>query len=84
MNYGTMDGMAPMGGWGGMAFGGLMMLFCVALLVGLIVLIARWLGGTSRSCIGPDALDTLKQRFAQGEIDIAECQERSRRLQTVE
>jgi putative membrane protein len=69
-----------MGGWGGMAFGGFMMLFWFAVFVGLIVLLVRWLGGTSKSGSGPDALDTLKQRFARGEIDAPEFEERSRQL----
>lgn len=83
MNYEMMGSTANMYGWGGMAFGGLMMLFWVALLVGLIVLFARWLGGTSRSRIDPDALDTLKQRFARGEIDITEFEERSQQLRVI-
>ncbi len=84
MNYGMMDGMGFMGGWGGMAFGGLMMLFWFVLLVGLIVLIVRWLGGTPRWKAGLDALETLKQRFARGEIEAAEFDERSRQLQAAE
>jgi len=80
VNYGMMDGMGHMGGWGGMAFGGLMMLLWFALLIGLIVLIVRWLGGTSKRNTSRDALDTLKQRFARGEIDTAEFEERSEQL----
>ena len=76
MNYGMMDSW----GWGGMAFGGLMMLFWFALLVGLIVLIVRWLGGSPGRNASRDALDTLKQRFASGEIDAPEFEQRSRQL----
>jgi len=79
-----MDGWGYMGGWGGMFFGGLMMLFWFALLIGLIVLIVRWLGGTPRRNSSQDALETLKQRFARGEIDTAEFEERSRQLRASE
>jgi putative membrane protein len=84
MTYEFMEGWGNMGAWGGMAFGGLMMLFWFALLVGLIVLIVKWLGGTSRRSTGRDALDTLKHRFARGEIDTAEFEERSRELRAAE
>lgn len=80
MTYDMMTGM----GWGGMAFGGLMMLLWIALLVGLIVgvivLIARLLRGTSGRTAKRDALDTLRQRFARGEIDTTEFEERSQYL----
>ena len=79
MNYGMMYGTGFMDGWGGMAFGGLMMVFWFVLLVGLIVLLVRWLGGSSRPA-GGDALETLRHRFARGEIDVAEFDERSRQL----
>jgi putative membrane protein len=84
MNYGMMDGWGYMGGWGGMAFGGVMMLVWLALLVGLIVLVVRWLGGSSRRDSSRDALDTLRQRFARGEIDTAEFEDRSRQLRPSE
>jgi putative membrane protein len=67
-----------------MAFGGLMMLFWFALLVGLIVLIVRSFGGTPGRTAGRDAVDTLKQRFARGEIDTPEFEERSRQLRVSE
>ncbi len=78
MGYEMMDG------WGGMAFGGLMMVFWFALLAGLIVIIVRWLGGTPGRNTSRDALDTLKQRFARGEIDTAEFKERAQRLRIIE
>jgi putative membrane protein len=83
MGYGFMDGWGYMG-WGGMAFGGLMMLLWVALVIALIVLIVRWLGGTPRQATGGNALETLRQRFARGEIDTAEFDERSRQLRATE
>ncbi len=84
MNYGMMSGAGFMGSWGGMAFGGLMMFLWLALLVGLIVLVVRWLSGAPRENSLRDALDTLELRFARGEIDTAEFEERSRQLQGIE
>jgi len=86
MAYGMMSGMGHMVGWGawgawaGMAFGGLMMLLWLALIVTLIVALVRWLGGATRRTSGRDALDILRQRFARGEIDADELEERSRHL----
>ena len=80
MSFELMNGWGPMGGWGGMAFGGITMLFWLALLVGLIVVIVRWLGGTPGRYDRSDAMDTLRQRFARGEIDSGEFEERSQRL----
>lgn len=76
MNYGYMDSF----GWGGMAFGGLAMVFWLALMVGLIVLVVRWLGGSPVRSDRRGALNTLEQRFASGEIDTPEFEERSRQL----
>lgn len=80
MTYEMMSGAGYLWGWAGMAFGGLMMIFWIALFVGLIVLLVRWLGGTGEQRPNGDALDTLKQRFARGEVDTAEFQERSQQL----
>lgn len=77
-----MDGFGYMDGWGGMVFGGGMMILWFVLLVGLIVLLVRWLGGTTRQYDTPDAMELLKQRYARGEIDAAEFEERKNRLQT--
>lgn len=84
MNYGMMSGAEHMGSWGGLVFGGLMMFVWLALLVGLIVLVVRWLGGTPGRDSSRDALDTLEQRFARGQIDTAEFEERSRQLRGTE
>ena len=79
-----MNGAGYMGSWGGLAFGGPMMLLWLALLVGLVVLVARWLGATPGRDSSRDALDTLEQRFARGELDTAEFEERSRQLRRIE
>ena len=84
MNYDMMSGSGFMHGWGGMMFGGFMMIFWVALLVVLIVLLVRWLGGSPGKRSGSDAMDTLKQRFARGEIDASEFEERARQLRAMQ
>jgi putative membrane protein len=74
--------------WGGAIFGPLLMIFYIALLVGVIVIVVRWLSGTSlgghlpTSQGGSTALDILKERFARGEIDKDEFDERRRALES--
>ena len=75
------------GGWLHMFFGFLMMLLFLAILVGLVVLVVRWLGSSEHSPFRPAsrqgdraALDILKERLARGEIDVAEYEERRRAL----
>lgn len=65
-------------GWGGMWLGPLFMIVPLALLVALIVVLVRWLGG------GSDdggrrvrtAREILDERYARGEIDREEYQRR--------
>jgi putative membrane protein len=69
-----------MSGWGmGLGFG-MMIVFWAALIVGAVFLV-RWLGdqglGTRRS----DAMETLKQRLARGEIDIEDFEARRKVLE---
>jgi len=82
MGFEMMNGWGNMSGWGwgGMAFGGIMMLLWFALIVTLIVFLVRWISGSSRRKSNRDALDILKQRYARGEIDAAELDERSTQL----
>jgi putative membrane protein len=72
------------GGWFLMP---LMMVFWLALLVGAVILIVRWLGASGRieprrTKAGSDALDILRARFAKGEIDKAEFEERRALLES--
>ncbi len=68
-------------GWGGMVFGPIMMIVVLI----LIVLVVRWLvesgrGGGSHNPPGQTPLDILEERFAKGEIDKDEFEERQRVL----
>ena len=80
MNANMMERMNDCGWMPMMGFGMLFMaLFWVALIVGA-VLIVKWLigpGGTSREV---SALEILKRRYARGEIDKQEFDERKRDL----
>lgn len=71
-------------GWGHMIFGSLfMLLFWVAFIVAVIAAV-RWLisvgQGSSRMASGDSSLDVLRERFARGEIDREEFEERRRVL----
>ena len=72
------------GGWSGMWFGPLMMILFVAIAAVVVVLIVRWLGGWGqgerRHVSGKAPLDLLEERFARGEIEAEEFQERRRIL----
>jgi putative membrane protein len=71
-------------GWGGMGWGGIvMLLFWVLVIAGVIVLLRR----IRTRDLDPDrapqrtALDTLKERYARGEIDRAEFEQKRRDLE---
>ena len=71
------------GGWLHMFFGFLMMLLFVGIIVAVVVVGVRWLGGSEHSPFRQTprqgerrALDILKERLARGEIDVAEYEER--------
>lgn len=72
-------------GFGAMLFGGLMMIaFWIGLIV-LIVLAVRWLSGSGsahhyRPSEGRSALDTLRERYARGEVDHDEFERRKQLL----
>ncbi len=69
------------GGWGGMGLGLIFMILAVVAVVVLVVLLIRWFGGSGGAYVTPrsdTALDILKQRYARGEIDKEEFDERRR------
>lgn len=81
--YGWGPGMMWSWGWYGMIFGPLFMIFFFALAIAVVVLIVRWLAGPWPSHQPPPSrtpLDILKERFARGEIDKEEFEERRRIL----
>lgn len=61
----------------GMFFGPIMMIVFLIICVAMMVFMMRGRGHGSR---GRDALDILKERFARGEINQAEFEERRRLL----
>lgn len=70
-------------GWGHMAFGGLMMFAFWGGIIVLVVLAVRWIGGNSTGRTPPagnSALDILNQRFARGEIEKEEYEDRKKLL----
>ena len=74
-------------GWYGMIFGPLFMIIALALVIALAVLLVRWLGGPRHSPPPPyprpperTPLDILKERYARGELNKEEFEERRRVL----
>lgn len=68
-------------GWGGMIIGPIMMIIFIALIVGAVVLVIRWTGlGGSASGGSNKARHILDERFARGEIDKDDYEERKRVL----
>jgi putative membrane protein len=73
--------------WGGgwwMFMGPLMMLLFIVAIIAVVVLLVRWLAGPRHGGAGmPGArtpIDILRERFARGEIDKEEFEERRRIL----
>jgi len=73
----TDSGWMPMMGFG-MLF---MALFWVALIVGGVLMV-KWLMGQGGASRGDSALEILKKRYARGEINKEEFDERKRDLLT--
>lgn len=72
-------------GWGHMIFGSVMMLLFWGVVIVGIVIVVRWLAGGSSQESGSSparrrSLDILEERFARGEIDKEEFEERKRLL----
>jgi putative membrane protein len=67
-----------------MFLGPLMTIIFIAAIVAAVVLMFRWLGGSHGAAPPPPPgrtpLDILKERFARGEIDKEEFEERRRVL----
>ena len=68
------------GGWYGMIFGPLFMILVLAVLIATVMLLVRWAGGQGQAQAPSHRtpLDILKERFARGEIDKDEFEERRR------
>ncbi len=67
-------------GWGGMFLGPVFGILFIAAIAIAIVLVVRALGGGAPARGGRSALDILDERFARGEIDREEYEERKRVL----
>ncbi len=68
-----------------MFLGPLIMIVCIAAIVGVVVLVVRWLGAAGQitaphSPPGGATLNILSERFARGEIDKGEFEEQKRLL----
>jgi len=69
--------------WGGMAFGMVSMLLFWVLLIAAAVILIRYLSGTGVSSERQrekTALDILKERYARGEIEREEFEQKKRDL----
>lgn len=71
------------GGWGGMIFGPILGLLYIGLIVVAVIFLVRWLGGEFGARPGSrsrTAIQILEERFARGDIDKDEFEERKRLL----
>ena len=72
-------------GYGGGGFGWLFMILWLVLIVGGIVAFVRWVStpssGLGRAPPAKSALDILKERYARGEINKEEFEQKKRDLQ---
>ncbi len=72
------------GGWEHMLFGSLMMILLWGGIILIVVLAVRWLGGSRAERTAPpareSAMDILNERFARGEIEKEDYEERKKIL----
>lgn len=72
------------GGWGHWVAGPVMMILVIAAIIAIVVLVVRWMGGPAAGGTqGPaqkTPVDILKERYARGEIDSKEFEERRKAL----
>jgi len=71
-------------GWAGMIFGMASMLLFWALLIAAVVVLAKHLWGSDKSADGRQertAIDILKERYARGEIEREEFEQKKSDLQ---
>ena len=75
------------GGWSGMIFGPLIMVLVLAAVISVVVLLVRWFAGPWHSFEPPrqgppvrTPLDILKERYARGDINKEEFEQRRRDL----
>lgn len=68
------------GGWGIIMF--FFMLIFIALAIAGIILLVRYLSPHARSKSSEDALEILKRRYARGEIQKAEFEEKRKDLES--
>lgn len=78
-------GPGMMGTWGGgwYGIGPLFMIVGLAVAIAIALALARWFGvaqGPTASPQGKTALDILKERYARGEIDKADYEDRRRTI----
>ena len=68
------------GGWGGFGLGWIfMVVFWILIILG-VVAFARYLGGAKQNGAGRTPMDILKERYAKGEIDKKEFEEKKKAL----
>lgn len=71
---------SPMGSWGGFGLGWIFMaIFCVFFILAIVVLV-RYLVGNNNIDKGNSSLEILKDRYAKGDIDKKEFEDKKKDL----